>query len=125
MTEFETALHDVIGGIVERSRQEMKKEKPWPDLWKDSEHGLESLLSSACWDMQKTILALADVIQEKFQIKCSNRLCDLLQALPFAMDVVKETINREQGHVCCADKARNVYYEEVLAEINRIKNGQA
>ena len=46
---------------------------------------------------------------------------DLCKALPFAMNKLRNEIDKTQGMMCCADKARQVYYEEVLSEINRIK----
>lgn len=119
--DFTKSLDTVVMGIVERSRAEQRAEKPWATLWESSEQGLERLLSSAEQQMSEVVLNLSDVIETKFGIKCSRKLYNLLKALPFAFSAVRNTIEKEQSHVCCADKTRKVYYEEVLAEINAIK----
>lgn len=119
---FEQALDSVLTSIVDRARTENKQEDAWKELFEASEQGLQGLLSKAS-DQSNHVLGNAiHVIEERFQIKASSRLCDLVKALPFAMWKIRCKIEKEQGSSCCADKARRSYYEEVLAEINKIKN---
>jgi hypothetical protein len=120
--EFGKALSDVIGGIVKRAEAERQKSAPWKDLYTASEDGLYPLLSEANHQTSSIILGLSDIIQEKFGLKrTSHKLYDLLKALPFAMNKVRDEIEQSQGRGSCADKARQVYYEEVLEEIRRIQ----
>lgn len=118
---FEQELTTVITSLCDRAKEERQKEKPWQDLFAASEEGLMSVLSEAHRQMKRTILDSAFLIEKKFNIKISNRLFYLLQALPCAMHDLRENLTKEEGISCCADKTRRIYYEEVLAEINRIK----
>lgn len=124
-TEFGKALDQVLTGLVERSRAEAQKTEPWKQLFTASEQGLQGLLSEASHQCNSVILNLSDLIKQKFGLaRISPRLYDLLKALPFAMNQLRDTIQDEQGLLCCADKARRAYYEEVLAEIERLKQAQ-
>jgi hypothetical protein len=119
---FHEALTAVVTSIADRADAEMQKEKPWAELWEASEGGLRSLLSEADHQMKGPVFALCDIIKKRFGIKkISGKLYDLFKALPFAMWEVREHISNTQGMSCCADKAREAYYQEVLEEINRIK----
>jgi hypothetical protein len=123
--EFGKALEDVIGGILARADVERRGTQAWKDLWGASEQGLQSLLSEADHQTSSTIITLGRVIEQRFGLKhLSDKLYNLLKALPFAMNYVRDKINDEQGLSCCADKARRVYYEEVLAEIKHCQETQ-
>lgn len=122
---FGKALEEVCNGILQRADAKRRETDAWKNLWAASEHDLRSLLSEADHQTGSIILALADVVQKRFGLKhLSDKLYNLLKALPFAMWNVRERINDTQGLSCCADKARQVYYEEVLAEIQRIQESQ-
>ena len=119
---FHEALTAVCTSLAERADAERRKEKPWAELWDASEGGLRSLLSEAQHQMSGPVHSVCDIIKQRFGIKrISGKLYDLLKALPFAMWDVRQHISDTQGMSCCADKAREAYYQEVLAEINRIK----
>lgn len=119
---FHEALTAVCTSLAERADAERRKEQPWAELWDASEGGLRSLLSEAEHQMMGPVLNLCDIIKKRFGIKrISGRLYDLLKALPFAMWSVRHHIDKTQGMSCCADKARQAYYQEVLEEIDRIK----
>jgi len=123
--EFGKALEEVCDTITRRAEARFRGTDAWKSLWAASEHGLQSLLSEADHQTGSTILVLADVIKQKFGLThLSDKLYNLLKALPFAMWHVREKISDAQGNSCCADKARLVYYEEVLAEIQRIQESQ-
>ena len=129
--DFHEALTSVITSIADRADAEMRKEKPFAELWEASEGGLRSLLSEAEHQMMGPVFGLCDIIKQRFGIKkISGKLYDLLKALPFAeiklhrMWKVREHIDDTQGMSCCMDKTREVYYQEVLEEINRIKGEQ-
>lgn len=123
---FHEALDAVCTSLAERADAERRKEKPWAELWEASEGGLRSLLSEAEHQMMGPVLNLCDIIKKRFGIKkVSGKLYDLLKALPLAMWDVRYYIEKTQGTSCCADKARQTYYEEVLAEINRIKGEES
>lgn len=117
------ALENVCNSIVKRANEESKKSEPWKELFDASEQGLISLLNKADMQMMETVLSTATIITDKFGIRCSDKLFDLLKALPFVMNRVTNEIEKQQGMSCCADKARRVYYEEVLSEIERLRNG--
>ena len=119
--EFGKALEDVFSHILQRADEERKQSEPWKQLFASSEKGLQGLLSEANNQMMKIALNTTHAIEEKFGIKCTDKLFNLVKALPFAMNYVRDKIDDEQGMSCCADKARRVYYEEVLDEINKIK----
>lgn len=122
--EFGNALKDVFSFILKRAEDERKQTEPWKQLFVASEHGLAGILDNAEHQMMAPVLSLCDIIQEKFGIpRISDKLFQLLQALPFAMNAVTKSIEDTQGRACSADKARRVYYEEVLAEIELIKQG--
>ena len=121
-TEFNKALGTVITSLLERARESARGTDSWKNLFTASEHGLESLIDDADLQTGSIIHNLIDVIQQKFGIKhCSTKLYDLLSALPFSMRKLRDKIKAEQGLSCSSDKARHVYYEEVLEEINRIR----
>lgn len=122
---FGKVLEEVCCGILQRAEHDRRQTDSWKNLWAASEHDLKGLLSEASDQTGSIILNLCSVIQERFGIKhLSDKLYNLLKALPFAMNHVRDKINDEQGLSCCADKARLVYYEEVLAEIQRIQESQ-
>ena len=119
---FNEALGEVINSMVNRFRKERQQSEPWKDLFKASEKGLLQLLSNANHQIGSIILDVSDMIEEKFNIKVSKKLYDLIKALPFAMWELRTNIQNEDGSCCCADKARQIYYEEVLAEIKKLQN---
>ena len=119
--DFNKALEEVIGSIMERADAERAKEKPYQDMWAASEQGLKSLIDEAHNQCSHVIIGLCDVIKKKFNIRMTNKLYDLLKALPFAWKKVEKTIIDKEGHSCCIDKTRFLYYQEVLAEIKRIQ----
>lgn len=118
---FTTQLNVILDGMVESAREEAAKTEPWKELFAASEQGLQGLLSQAAHQCNGVILNLARVIEKRFGVSTSNDLYDLLKALPFAMLHLRNTIDDEQGGCCCADKARRIYYETVLAEIEAIR----
>jgi hypothetical protein len=123
--EFGQALGEVITGLAARFDEQRRQSDPWKELFAASEGGLRGLLSEAQHKTNSIILDLSSVIQEKFGLKrTSRKLYDLLKALPFAMNQLRDHIQTEDSHSCCADKARMIYYEEVLAEIKRIQAEQ-
>lgn len=123
--DFNAVLGEVITGLVARFEEDRQKSDPWKELFAASEGGLRGLLSEAQHKTNSIILDLSSVIQKKFGLKrTSRKLYDLLKALPFAMNHLRDHIQNEDSNSCCADKARMVYYEEVLAEIKRIQAEQ-
>jgi hypothetical protein len=123
--DFETALDSVVSNLLAQAAIDNRASPAWKDLWTASEQGLSSLLSEAESQTKSILIKVCDVIKDRFGIpSVSPRLFKLIKALPFAMWEVREYISEEQGHSCCADKARQVYYEKVLEEIKLIqKNG--
>lgn len=120
--DFNTALTSVLDNIIERSREERKKSQPWEGLFSASENGLRALLTKADLDMTRIALSTCDIIRERFEINSiSDKLWDLIKAIPFAMHYVEKDIYTTEGNSCCVDKTHKVYYEAVLAEINVIK----
>ncbi len=119
--EFEKALHEVVTSLAERADAERAKEKPYQDLFAASQNGLKSLLSKTSDQMSHIAHSTTDIIRKQFKINTvSKKLFDLIKALPFAMWDLRCYIDtQEMG--CCADKARDIYYQEVLAEIQRIQ----
>jgi hypothetical protein len=118
--QFGNALDDVFSHILQRADEERKKSEPWNKLFAASEEGLKGILSESHDQMRSIALSTIKVIQQKFGIRCSNKLFHLIYALPFAMYHITDAIQEEQGNSCCVDKARHVYYEEVLDEIRKL-----
>jgi hypothetical protein len=124
--EFSRGLAEVLGSLMARAHAERTASEPWNALWQASEGGLEGLLSEAERRTSDVLMSLSDVINERFGIaRTSPRLHDLIRALPFALRELQEGISREHGFSCCGDKARFVYAQAVLDEINRIKSQEA
>ena len=123
---FGAAIADVCGNILARADAERKQSQPWKDLFTaGNEKGLQGILSSADHQMMSIALTTVKVIEEKFEIQCTDKLFNLIKMLCFAMNYVEDVIHDQQGLSCCADKARRVYYEEVMAEIEFIKQKEA
>lgn len=123
--QFNKGLTEVVEYISKQARLEAEKTEPWKNLFEASEKGLRPALSEANRQCNAVIINLTDIIKEKFGIKhVSRKLYNMLKALPFAMNEVTNTIEKEQGLSCCADKARYIYAEEVLAEIKFILETQ-
>lgn len=118
---LEQALAEVIGGLLARADAEREKSESYKNLWDASENNLRSLLSEAHHQMMEPIMSVCKVIEEKFEVRISDKLYDLIKLLPVAMSELREHITEKEGHSCCADKTREIYYQEVLAEINRLK----
>lgn len=122
---FEATLATVIEHMCSVARSEAQKTEPWKNLFASSEHGLQGLLSETQHQMNAVVHNTIDVIKQKFEIKrVSNELYDLIKLLPYAGAALRESITKEQGNCCCADKTRRIYYEQVLAEIEKIKAEQ-
>jgi len=122
--EFGNALESVFNGILKRSHEEREQTEPWKNLFTASEQGLRGILSEANSQMVRVTIDTTDIIQKKFGIRCSNKLHGLIKALPFVMNKLGDAIHDEQGLSCCSDKARQVYYDEVLAEIKHLLKEQ-
>lgn len=122
---FGQALDDVCSSILKRADEERQQTQPWKDLFKASEEGLRGLLSESERQMTSIVLNTSKMITAKFGIRCSNKLFRLIQALPYAMLCARDKIHEEQGLSCCADKARQVYYQEVMDEIKKLIEEQA
>lgn len=122
--EFGDALKSVCDNILKIADEERKKSEPWKQLFSKSEQGLSSILSKAEDQMMEIALNVATLISEKFNIRCSDKLFDLIRAMPFALPYVEKGIEETQGFACCVDKANKVYYEEVLNEIHRLQEEQ-
>ena len=119
---FGNALQSVCDGILSRADEERKKTEPWKQLFAASEGGLRGILSDSSRQMMTIALNTHAMIKEKFHLDHSSpKLFNLVKALCFAMNHVRNEIDDSQGMSCCADKARQVYYEEVLAEIKAIQ----
>lgn len=118
---FGNSLETVVLSILERSDAERRESEPWKDLFRASEGGLEGIIYDADHKLMEIVLTTTDVISQKFGVRCSNRLFNLVKAIPFALNRVSDEIEESQGHVCHADKARRVYVEEIMTEIHRLK----
>ena len=118
---FGKALENVVSSILERSDAERRETQPWKNLFKASEGGLEGIIYEADHQLMAIVLSTAETISQKFGVRCSNKLFNLVKALPFALNQVEDEIQNSQGFSCCADKARRVYGEEIMAEIHRLK----
>lgn len=119
--DFDKSLTQILTSLSNRANEGRRGTDSWKFMFEKSEQGLRGLLSEAQRQSMTIILNLTKVIEERYQIVCSAKLYDLCKALPFAMNKLRNEIDETQGMMCCADKARQVYYEEVLSEINRIK----
>ena len=119
---FDAALKTVLDGLLERARTEDQLTPRWRTLWNASEHGVCTLLQLAERDMTAYLLSVADVIRTRYEItNCSDRLWDLISGLPYLMPHLDTLIEKEQGRACCVDKARTVYEQAVVEELNRIR----
>ena len=72
--DFNKALEEVIGSIMERADAERTKEKPYQDMWSASEQGLKSLIDEAHDQCSHVIIGLCDVIKKKFNVRMTNKL---------------------------------------------------
>jgi len=123
--DFGKALEDVFSHILKRADEERQQSEPWKNLFSASEQGLRGILSESRDQMRTTAMNTINVIKLKFGIECSNKLFGLIMALPYAMHKLGDAIRDQQGNSCCVDKAREVYYQEVLDEINKLKAEQS
>jgi len=122
--EFGNSLETVFSALAKRFEEESSQTEPWKNLFKASDQGLKGILSEADMQMMRVVLNTTDVIKKKFGIRMSNKLYNLIKALPFVMNRLKDTIREQQGLSCCADKAREVFYQEVMAEIKYLISEQ-
>lgn len=115
---FGKTLEDVFSHILERAEKERQETEPWKSLFEASDQGLISLLSEANSQMLKVVFNTVSIIEKNYSIRCSPKLYALIKALPFIMNNLTDQIKDQQGLSCCADKARKIYCDEVLAEIS-------
>jgi hypothetical protein len=123
--EFGQALEDVFSSVLKRAEEERQQTEPWKNLFSASEQGLRGILSESRNQMGTIAMNTIGVIKAKFGIDCSNKLFYLIMALPYAMHKLGDAIRDQQGNSCCVDKAREVYYQEVLEEIKRLTEEKA
>lgn len=123
--DFNKELEGLFAAMMKRADEERKKSQPWKDLWAASEKGLQALLSDASEKMSDIVDDTIAVIRERFGAqftpdKPSTAIYNLIRAIPYVMPKLKSGIREEHGFSCCADKAREVYYQAVLAEIKKL-----
>lgn len=118
--DFGQALEEVCSNLLKRADEERQQTEPWKNLFAASEQGLKGILSESKNQMMTIALNTTEVITQKFGIRCSDKLFGLIKALPYAMSYAGDAIHDQQGLSCCVDKAREVYYQEVLEEIRKL-----
>lgn len=123
--EFGNELENIFEHILKRADKERQESEPWKQLFEASEQGLRGILSEAKDQMMPIVLNTTRIIELKFGIKCSNKLFNLVKALPYVMSHVSGAIHEQQGLSCCSDKARQVYYQEVMDEIKHLIEKQS
>jgi len=124
--DFGKALEEVCSNLLKRADEERQQTEPWKNLFAASEQGLKGILSESKNQMMTIALNTTKVITQKFGIRCSDKLFGLIKALlwlsstKYAMSYAGDAIHDQQGLSCCVDKAREVYYREVLEEIRKL-----
>ena len=121
--EFEKSLKEVIDHMTSRFDRESMEDHPFKEMFEPSEQNLRILLSDTNREIGTIVSETCNIIKEKFGLaSVSDRLYSLIKALPYASHRLREHIYSASGNCCVADKMRDIYYQEVLEEIERLQN---
>lgn len=120
---FNKALGDLIGGVVRRADEERAKSEPYKELWVAADGGVGSLLRSACGRIDGVMLDVVSVLRDRFGVKESDELCELIAGVSVIKRAVCENIRDVDGFSCNVDKFWFLFVDCVLCEIKRVNPG--
>lgn len=119
---LESALKEVIGGILKEAEEERRKSDGYKNLfalYKDG--GLAKAVFQAEEDMSKIGMDLCLLIRNTTGKNVDNELYGVISALPLVFRLVKEDIREKEGMSCCADKMRdlvkNYFYRKLGMDV--------
>lgn len=109
-----SVFEKVITDLLAKASEERKKTEPYKDMFEASQHGLRGLLDDANSKMERIILDVAEVIEERTGANISKEMWVLLRCLPLIQDQLQSHISKTEGFSCCADKMREIICKYAL-----------
>lgn len=101
---IETAIKNVINGLLQQVEVERQKDPNYQELFKGAAN-FESLLTTTQDRMIDPVVVACQILKEKFGVKQIGREAYMfLLALPLLAYLVEKGIKELEGPSCCVDK---------------------
>ncbi len=101
---------ELFGAIADASKKEQEeKSVVYRDLKAAKEDSVDHLFSVFDLAASEVTISMADVVQEKYGInRISDDLYNFLSSYNYVFRTLTNKIEKEQGSVCCVDKAYGI-----------------